>query len=147
MALHRRTGFWSFVLAAGLTVGMLGWQGVHLYDSYQAVSHRSSGNCPTHAISAISADSGRYQAMLDELDRRVMFTTDLAPEAWLADWTLRYGDAHSDLTTSLDEGATVGKEPVRLAIAAVGDAVDKVDSGTGDVVDSLRGGDVDAAGL
>ncbi|MBT8192194.1 MAG: hypothetical protein KJP22_02240 [Acidimicrobiia bacterium] len=147
MALHRRTGFWSFVLAAGLTVGMLGWQGIHLYDSYQAVAHRGSGNCPTHAISAISADSGRYQAMLDELDRRVMFTTDLAPEAWLADWTLRYGDAHSDLATSLDDGSTVGKEPVRLAIAAVGDAVDKVDSGTGDVVDSLRGGDVDAAGL
>ena len=47
-----RFGRTTLVFAAVLTTVMFGWQAYHLYESYQAVAERDSGECPTRAVEA-----------------------------------------------------------------------------------------------
>ena len=41
------------ILAGTLTVAMLGWQGWHIYQSYQAVAHKESGKCATKLVEEV----------------------------------------------------------------------------------------------
>jgi signal transduction histidine kinase len=134
-----------FAVAAVLTTAMLGWQGVHLYDTYRQASHKESGTCVTKLAEAVYF-TGRHQVdLVADLEHQlVVFGSAFGPTS-LDSWRTEYAQSAQELETNLDEALTTTQGEVRSAIERVESAYTAVDRNVDHVFALIEAGAIDRA--
>ena len=85
------------ILAGTLTVAMLGWQGWHIYQSYQAVAHKESGKCATKLVEEVYFAATLHGNQLEDLEHGIAAATPTAMPGGVPDWSARFSESGADL--------------------------------------------------
>lgn len=89
----------TLVLAAVLTVTMFGWQGYHLYDRYQAASHKQT----TMLVEAVYSAGERQDGLVEDLEHEVLVFGNPLTRPGVTEWTDYYSVASAETQAATAE--------------------------------------------
>lgn len=111
-----RYGRKTLAAAAVLTIGMFSWQLWNLVESYQIVSERESGECPTRAVEAAYSAGERLDYLAHEITHGVSLWGTTVSDSLIPELGLRFNDTDVELAAALDEAAGLSVGKVRDAV-------------------------------
>ncbi|MBT8241521.1 MAG: hypothetical protein KJN63_09870, partial [Acidimicrobiia bacterium] len=99
-----------------LTTMMFGWQAYHLYESYQAVAERDSGECPTRAVEAAYSAGERLDYLTEEIEHSLLLWGPDAAGSPLPELAVRFDATEAELTEALAVATRLSKGKVLEAV-------------------------------
>jgi len=121
------------ILAGTLTAAMLGWQGWHIYQSYQAVAHKESGKCATKLVEEVYFSATLHGNQLEDLEHGIVAATLTALPGGVQGWSERFAQSGDDLQGRVNSACDQIGGDLLLAV----ERVDTARMGVGVHVDTL----------
>jgi signal transduction histidine kinase len=140
-----RFGRTTLVFAAVLTTVMFGWQAYHLYESYQAVAERDSGECPTRAVEAAYSAGERLDYLTEEIEHSLFLWGPDAVASPLSELGARYDSTEAELDAALEQALRLSKGKVLLAVEQLEAAHEPLHEHVDEVLRLVTAGQPDAA--
>lgn len=129
---------------------MIGWQGWHLYQSYQAVADKESGKCATKLVEEIYFVAVVYGDHVDDLEHSLHASTALATPSGIGDWSESFAASSAmladqieaaceeitgDLLTAVEQ-VDLTRIPLGNDVAAIADAIAVGDLASAQAIDA-----------
>jgi signal transduction histidine kinase len=133
------------ILAGTLTVAMLGWQGWHIYQSYQAVAHKESGKCATKLVEEVYFAATLHGNQLEDLERGISAAVPTILPGGVVDWSDRFAQSGADLEDRINTACNEIGGSLLLAVRRVDSARSEIGSHADSLVASLVAGDLEGA--
>lgn len=133
------------ILAGTLTVAMLGWQGWHIYNSYQAVAHKESGKCATKLVEEVYFSATLHGNQFEDLEHAISASTPIATAAGIPAWEARFAASGQDLSDRIEASCEEISGALLLAVQRVEAARIDFDSQAETLTRYVAGNDLEAA--
>jgi signal transduction histidine kinase/ActR/RegA family two-component response regulator len=133
------------ILAGALTAAMLGWQGWHIYQSYQAVAHKESGKCATKLVEEVYFAATLHGNQLEDLEHGISAAAPTALPGGVLDWSERFARSGADLEERVNSACDEIGGTLLVAVRRVDMASSAIDSHVDSLVASLAAEDLEAA--
>jgi len=129
----------TLVLAAVLTVTMFGWQGYHLYDHYEAASHKQT----TMLVEAVYSAGERQVGLVEDLEHEVLVFGHPLTHPGVTEWTNYYSVASAETQAATAEALAGTGESLAGPVGLVGTTRLELDLQVEKVLEQLSAGESD----
>ena len=133
------------ILAGALTAAMLGWQGWHIYQSYQAVAHKESGKCATKLVEEVYFAATLHGNQLEDLEHGISAAAPTILPGGVLDWSERFAQSGADLEDRVNSACDEIGGTLLIAVRRVDTASSAIGAHVDSLVTSLVAGDLAAA--